>query len=45
LTLASVKQALADHLPERHRKLLPANYEALDRGAALAEEYLQKSLA
>lgn len=45
LTLDSVKQALADHLPERHRKLLPANYKAMDRGAALAKEYLQKSIA
>ncbi len=45
LSLDSVKQALKDHLPEKHRKLLPANFEALDRGAKFAEEYKQKSAA
>jgi len=33
--LEAVKQALEDHLPERHRKLLGLNYEAMDKGAAL----------
>jgi 2-oxoglutarate ferredoxin oxidoreductase subunit gamma len=35
VTLAAVKQALADHLPERHRKLLGLNVEAMDKGAAM----------
>jgi len=34
--LEAVEQALEDHLPKRHRKLLPANKAALRRGAALA---------
>ena len=34
----SVKEALKDHLPERHHRLLPMNYEALDKGAAIAKE-------
>ncbi|MBI3244535.1 MAG: 2-oxoacid:acceptor oxidoreductase family protein [Chloroflexi bacterium] len=37
LPLEAVEQALEAHLPERHRKLLGANREALRRGAALAE--------
>ncbi len=32
----AVERALAAHLPERHRSLLEANYQALRRGAALA---------
>ncbi len=34
LPINAIKVALAAHLPERHKKLLPSNYEALDRGAA-----------
>ncbi|MBC8447921.1 MAG: 2-oxoacid:acceptor oxidoreductase family protein [Chloroflexi bacterium] len=34
--LEAVEQALDDHLPKRHRQLLPANKAALRRGAALA---------
>ncbi len=34
--LDAVKQALDDHLPERHRKLIGLNMEAMDKGAALA---------
>lgn len=37
LPLEAVERALADHLPERHRHLLPANHAALRRGAALHE--------
>nr|HID14277.1 2-oxoacid:ferredoxin oxidoreductase subunit gamma [Anaerolineae bacterium] len=33
--LEAVEQALDDHLPERHRKLLELNKEALRKGAAL----------
>lgn len=33
MPLSAVEAALAGHLPERHRHLLPANQEALRRGA------------
>ena len=36
LPLEAVERALAAHLPERHRSLLEANYQALRRGAAVA---------
>jgi len=36
LPLESVEKALEAHLPARHRELLAANYQALQRGAALA---------
>jgi 2-oxoglutarate ferredoxin oxidoreductase subunit gamma len=36
LPLVDFETALYRHLPERHRKLLPANIEALRRGAAFA---------
>ena len=35
VTLEAVKQALDNHLPERHRRLLRLNNEAMDKGAAL----------
>lgn len=35
VSLQAVKQALDDHLPERHRRLLVLNNEAMDEGAAL----------
>lgn len=34
-SLESIEKTLERHLPERHRHLLEANYEALRRGAAL----------
>ena len=34
LSIEAIKQALEQHLPERHRALLPLNNQALDRGAA-----------
>jgi 2-oxoglutarate ferredoxin oxidoreductase subunit gamma len=34
--LEAVGQALDDHLPERHRRLLELNLQALQKGAALA---------
>ncbi len=37
VSLDAIKQALEDHLPERHRKLLSLNFEAMDRGAALVD--------
>jgi 2-oxoglutarate ferredoxin oxidoreductase subunit gamma len=36
VSLEAIEQALDDHLPERHRKLLRLNKEALRKGAALA---------
>ncbi|MDY7080624.1 MAG: 2-oxoacid:acceptor oxidoreductase family protein [Chloroflexota bacterium] len=36
VSLEAVKQALDDHLPARHHKLLGLNKEAMDKGAALA---------
>lgn len=45
LTLEALKKALQDHLPERHKKLLPANFEALGRGIAFAEELKVGSIA
>jgi 2-oxoglutarate ferredoxin oxidoreductase subunit gamma len=40
LSLKQVEKALATHLPERHRDLLPKNYEALRRGFEIASEQL-----
>lgn len=34
IPLQAIEKALAGHLPERHHKMLPKNYEALKRGAA-----------
>ena len=36
LPLSAIEQALADHLPERHKKLLPINYSALHQGSQFA---------
>jgi 2-oxoglutarate ferredoxin oxidoreductase subunit gamma len=36
VSLEAIEQALDAHLPERHRKLLGLNSEALRKGAALA---------
>jgi 2-oxoglutarate ferredoxin oxidoreductase subunit gamma len=33
LPQAAIENALAGHLPERHKKLLPMNYQALRAGA------------
>ena len=38
ITLESVEAALKNHLPERHQKLLPKNYEALRRGYEEAQK-------
>jgi 2-oxoglutarate ferredoxin oxidoreductase subunit gamma len=37
LPVAVVERALSVHIPERHRRLLEANYQAMRRGAALAQ--------
>ena len=42
LTPKDVEAALEAHLPERHRKLLPKNYEALRKGFEHARKELEK---
>ncbi len=41
LPMEVLKTALENHMPERHKKFLPLNYEALDKGAKLAVENLK----
>jgi len=36
LTIKAIEQALSNHLPERHKKLLPVIYKALQTGAEFA---------
>ncbi len=36
MTFEEIESALKNHLPERHKRLLPMNMEALHRGAAFA---------
>jgi len=38
LSLEGLEKSLAAHLPERHHKLLPLNYQALRKGAEYAVE-------
>ena len=38
ITLKDVEKALENHLPARHKHLLPKNYEALKRGYHYAQE-------
>jgi 2-oxoglutarate ferredoxin oxidoreductase subunit gamma len=38
-----VKQALDTHIPERNRKYLPLNFEALDKGAEFARQFLAET--
>ena len=38
LPLDAVKQALADHIAERHKHTLPMNFEAMEKGAQLARQ-------
>ena len=40
LTLGVVKQALSEHIPERHRRTLPMNFDAMQRGYEFAEQAL-----
>jgi 2-oxoglutarate ferredoxin oxidoreductase subunit gamma len=39
LPLDAVKQALGEHIPERHKKTLPKNYEGIDRGYQFALDH------
>jgi 2-oxoglutarate ferredoxin oxidoreductase subunit gamma len=41
LPLSAIEEALKNHLPERHRRLLPSNIEALHQGAAFARGELK----
>jgi 2-oxoglutarate ferredoxin oxidoreductase subunit gamma len=41
LPMSAIDDALNNHLPERHRKFLPANLEALKLGAAFARGEFQ----
>jgi 2-oxoglutarate ferredoxin oxidoreductase subunit gamma len=43
LTLDDVKAALKAHLPAKHQKLLPNNYQAMDKGYAHAKAQLEKT--
>ncbi len=41
LSLESVEAAIRAHMPERRKGLIPANIEAIRRGAAYAREFVQ----
>ena len=43
LPLEAIEQALDKHLPERHRRLLPSNFQALRQGAAFVSSGDKKS--
>jgi len=38
LPLEALEKALDEHLPARHKRLLPANLDALRKGAAIVAE-------
>jgi hypothetical protein len=38
LSIEAVEKALKAHLPERHKKFLPLNIEALHKGAAFLDD-------
>jgi 2-oxoglutarate ferredoxin oxidoreductase subunit gamma len=44
LTLESIEKSLKEHLPERHHRLLPLNFQALRRGAEFRVETLSPPL-
>ena len=39
LPLEEVKKALGEHIPERHQKTLPMNYEAMEKGYQFALDH------
>jgi 2-oxoglutarate ferredoxin oxidoreductase subunit gamma len=39
LPMEAVKKALGEHIPERHKKTLPMNYEAMDKGYQYALDH------
>ena len=44
LPLEAIEKALKEHLPERHHRLLPLNYQALRQGAAYFAETVRESV-
>jgi len=38
LPLDAVKKALEEHIPDRHKKTLPMNFSALDKGFEFASK-------
>lgn len=42
LSIEAIAKALQDHLPERHKKLLPLNLKALEVGSEFVRERLEK---
>jgi 2-oxoglutarate ferredoxin oxidoreductase subunit gamma len=38
LSLEAIEKALSNHLPERHKRLLPVNFKALRQGADFAQK-------
>ncbi|MBC8332468.1 MAG: 2-oxoacid:acceptor oxidoreductase family protein [Anaerolineae bacterium] len=45
LTLEMIKEALSEHIPARHRRTLPMNFTAMERGYAFAQEAFEKVTA
>lgn len=44
LTLDQVKSALENNIAERHKKTIPLNFEAIDKGAEFARELLAEKV-
>lgn len=44
LPLEAIEAALTQHLPERHKRLLPVNFKALRQGADFAQQYARLPL-
>ena len=45
LPVQAIEQALNDHLPERHKRLLPVNYQALRKGAEFAAKEVVEAVS
>lgn len=45
LPIEAIEKALGDHLPSRHKRLLPLNFQALRQGAEYAQQALAALLA
>lgn len=45
LSIKDLENALKEHLPERHKKLLPANFEALQKGADFAKKLIKEPVS
>ncbi|MDH3943332.1 MAG: 2-oxoacid:acceptor oxidoreductase family protein [Anaerolineae bacterium] len=44
LPMQAVEQALKNHLPERHKNLMQANFEALEKGVELQREKMKATV-